>query len=220
MEPRRVRMRGGRAPHRRTAHTAHPPVRGCGVGCAVGGANPTPTGAPITIRGRGRGGPPTAVSRDRATGPHHPSKPAGRLSRYPTRTPPAVLRHVETRIRRPSGRSGPLMAYQSAIRAGRQSDAGPLASAGVPQRRPDSPSWLGRPLGGVERPRRAVRFARLIQRRVRVLGGPSVRAACGGNVNLNWLSRRVVASEQVTPRRSDARGQRTSRRASRWMPQR
>ena len=35
-------MRGVRAPHRRTAHTAHPPVRGCGVGCAVGGANPAP----------------------------------------------------------------------------------------------------------------------------------------------------------------------------------
>jgi hypothetical protein len=31
------------------------------------------------------------------------------------------------------------------------------------------------------RPRRVVRFARLIQRRGRVLGGPAVRAACGGN---------------------------------------
>jgi hypothetical protein len=38
MEPRMARMRGVRAPHRRTAHTAHPPVRGCAVGCAVGGA--------------------------------------------------------------------------------------------------------------------------------------------------------------------------------------
>jgi hypothetical protein len=37
-EPRPASMRGVRAPHRRTAHTAHPPVRGCGVGCAVGGA--------------------------------------------------------------------------------------------------------------------------------------------------------------------------------------
>jgi hypothetical protein len=37
------------------------------------------------------------------------------------------------------------------------------------------------PLGGVERPRRKERFARLIQRCVRVLGGPSVRAASGGN---------------------------------------
>jgi hypothetical protein len=42
MEPRRARMRGVRAPHRRTAHTAHPPIRGCAAGCAVGGANPAP----------------------------------------------------------------------------------------------------------------------------------------------------------------------------------
>jgi hypothetical protein len=31
------------------------------------------------------------------------------------------------------------------------------------------------------RPRRVVRFAPLIDRRVRVLGGPAVHAACGGN---------------------------------------
>ena len=36
------------------------------------------------------------------------------------------------------------------------------------------------PLGGVERPGRKVRFARLIQRPVRDLGGPAVRAASGG----------------------------------------
>jgi hypothetical protein len=42
MEPRMARMRGVRAPHRRTAHTAHPPIRGCAAGCAVGGANPAP----------------------------------------------------------------------------------------------------------------------------------------------------------------------------------
>jgi hypothetical protein len=40
------------------------------------------------------------------------------------------------------------------------------------------------PLGGVERPRRAVRFARLIHRRVRDLGGPPVRAASGGRLSL------------------------------------
>jgi hypothetical protein len=38
------------------------------------------------------------------------------------------------------------------------------------------------PLGGVVRPRRVVRFARLIHRHGRVLSGPSVRAACGGNL--------------------------------------
>jgi hypothetical protein len=32
-----------------------------------------------------------------------------------------------------------------------------------------------------------VRFARLIQRRVRVLGVPSARAAFGGNLSLPWL---------------------------------
>jgi hypothetical protein len=48
------------------------------------------------------------------------------------------------------------------------------------------------PFGGVVRPRRVVRFARLIHRRVRVLGGPSVRAASGGNLSLPWLPHRVV----------------------------
>jgi hypothetical protein len=38
------------------------------------------------------------------------------------------------------------------------------------------------PSGGVERPRRVVRFARLIQRRGRILGVPSARAASGGNL--------------------------------------
>jgi hypothetical protein len=44
----------------------------------------------------------------------------------------------------------------------------------------------------VERPRQAVRFARLIHRRGRVLGGPAVRAAFGGNLSLPWLPRRAV----------------------------
>jgi integrase len=41
-------------------------------------------------------------------------------------------------------------------------------------------SW-SLPLGGVERPGHKVRFVRLIHWPVRVLGGPAVRAACGGN---------------------------------------
>jgi hypothetical protein len=53
-----------------------------------------------------------------------PPSPVG-LSRYPTRTPSVVPGHVPDRIRRPAGRSGPLMACQSAIGAGRPSDAGP-----------------------------------------------------------------------------------------------
>jgi hypothetical protein len=48
------------------------------------------------------------------------------------------------------------------------------------------------PLGGVERPRRVVRFARLIQRPGRVLGGPAVGAAFGGNLSLFWLPPSVI----------------------------
>jgi hypothetical protein len=36
------------------------------------------------------------------------------------------------------------------------------------------------PLGGVKRPRRVVRFARLIERHGRDLGGPAAHAAFGG----------------------------------------
>ena len=56
------------------------------------------------------------------------------------------------------------------------------------------------PLGGVERPRRVVRFARLIHRRVRVLGGPAVGAAFGGHLSLPWLPLTVV--RQIKPPRS------------------
>jgi hypothetical protein len=51
----------------------------------------------------------------------------------------------------------------------------------------------GWPLGGVERALGKVRFARLIHSGVRVLGGPALRAACGGNLSLTWLPRRVVS---------------------------
>jgi hypothetical protein len=49
---------------------------------------------------------------------------------------------------------------------------------------------------GVVRPGRKVRFARSIHRPVRVLGGPAVRAACGGTLSLTWLPRRVVPEGQ------------------------
>jgi hypothetical protein len=42
-----------------------------------------------------------------------------------------------------------------------------------------------------------VRFARLIHRRGRVLGGPAVRAAFGGNLILPWLLRTVVRQPSV-----------------------
>jgi hypothetical protein len=37
-----------------------------------------------------------------------------------------------------------------------------------------------------------MRFAQLIHRPVRILGGPSARAASGGNPSLTWLPRSVV----------------------------
>jgi len=52
------------------------------------------------------------------------------------------------------------------------------------------------PSGGVERPRRKERFARLIQRRGRDLGGPTVRAASGGNLKPARLPPRVVRHDR------------------------
>jgi hypothetical protein len=54
--------------------------------------------------------------------------------------------------------------------------------------------------GDVERPRRAKRFAQLIDRRVRVVGGPAVRAACGDSAGLSWLPGRCHRG----PRRLDS----------------
>jgi hypothetical protein len=113
-EPRRARMRGVRAPHRRTAHTAHPPVRGCGVGCAVGGANPAPPAHRWSPSGGGgwsapHGEPP---QRRRTALSLHASC---ELSRYPTRTPPAVSGHLHTRTRRPARPSGLLTAAHGQV---------------------------------------------------------------------------------------------------------
>ena len=52
---------------------------------------------------------------------------------------------------------------------------------------------VGRPMD------RVVRVARLTHGRVRVLGGPVVRAACGGNLTLAWLPPMVVPQEQRGP---------------------
>jgi hypothetical protein len=57
-------------------------------------------------------------------------------------------------------------------------------------------AWLlvGRSVG-VERPRRMMRSCEM-QRPVRVLGGPVVRAACGGRLSLTWLSLRAGAARK------------------------
>jgi len=61
------------------------------------------------------------------------------------------------------------------------------------------PGWPAR--GGVERPRRVVRFARLMHRRVRAFGRPSAGAAYGGNLSLTWLLLSVVRyAHPVLPR--------------------
>jgi hypothetical protein len=52
--------------------------------------------------------------------------------------------------------------------------------------------WYMAPLGGVERTRRVVRFARLIHRRTRAAGVPLAGAAFGGDLRLTWLPRRVI----------------------------
>jgi len=55
------------------------------------------------------------------------------------------------------------------------------------------------PLGGVERALGKVRFARLIHSGARVLGGPSVRAAGGGNLNLTQWPLRVCSGRPHAP---------------------
>ena len=51
------------------------------------------------------------------------------------------------------------------------------------------------------RPGRKVRFARLMDRPVRDLGGPAVRAAAAGNLSLLWSPRRVVPARPAVMRR-------------------
>jgi hypothetical protein len=46
-----------------------------------------------------------------------------------------------------------------------------------------------------------MRFAQLIHRPVRVLGGPTARAACGGSLSLTWLPRKVVQMSTALLRR-------------------
>jgi hypothetical protein len=86
----------------------------------------------------------------------------------------------------------------------------PTRATRVPPRRLDGGSPLVMPPRGASRPHKPrptgppqgersgqaerMRFARLIQRPVRVLGGPAVRAAFGGNLSLSCLPPRVRGS--------------------------
>jgi len=211
-EPReRGVARGHLAPSgKNPAHPANParPFRGAGSRAGSGGLAATAAARPDVADRRSRGfcggdgraagphraavpgglqgagGPPTAASRDSATGPISPSRLPGAvtlsnenaLSRFrasPDAHPPAC---------------GPERAAQGSTRGslGRTLLPPPdrcrtYGASGVPPHGLDSPfPLLLPPYGGVERPRRVVRLARLIDRRGRVLGGPSVRAASGG----------------------------------------
>jgi hypothetical protein len=110
--------------------------------------------------------PPTGEPR--SSGPWAPATPTSMGTSTPTAFP------------------APQMAYPSV-------PTHPHLSSSVPPGGPVGRKHRGRraPLGGVVRTGRVVRFARLIQRPVRVLGGPSARAAYGGNLSLSWLPRRV-----------------------------
>jgi hypothetical protein len=103
-------MRGVRAPHRRTAHTAHPPVRGCGVGCAVGGANLAPPAHPAPL------GPPrgwSAACGEPRQAPEDRTSPLALLGCHVIqRERPQPFPGLETRTSRPPGRSGLLTGQQ------------------------------------------------------------------------------------------------------------
>jgi hypothetical protein len=132
-----------------------------------------------------------------------------------------LIRRLQVRVlpgaqnRRSAARRSPKSMATTAMRMGTRLDdpdrfviedplVPPRRSWTRPPRPPDSPGTLSQippevtspdkpgPLGGVERPRQAVRFARLIHTTRRHLGGPAVRAACGGNLSLPWLLRTVV----------------------------
>jgi hypothetical protein len=98
-------------------------------------------------------------------------------------------RPLRQRVRQPLRHSLRLRgAYPSPRGSGLSVQVKPLRGASRPQKpRPTGPpqgEWSGRAERCASRD--------LIQRRGRVLGGPSVRAACGGNLSLSWLPLRVV----------------------------
>ena len=74
--------------------------------------------------------------------------------------------------------------------------------------------WLGHDatprqpaaLGGVVRPRRVVRFARLMHRRGRAFWLAFAGAVCGGSVSLPWLPRMVVRYERHAAAQRRAEG--------------
>jgi hypothetical protein len=106
----------------------------------------------------------------------------------------------------------PLVSLTEHIGAGQS----PLRGGRPPPKTPRGvPPWWGQsaakpaadwpPSGGVVRPRRVVRFARLIHRRVRALGVPSARAAFAGisyrpGYHVGWCRMSTVVTATVARR--------------------
>jgi hypothetical protein len=114
-----------------------------------------------------------------------------RLRYGPAMTPdyaPSLLRSFERHLRAENRSDNTIESYLESIR---QAEAFPFGG-------PVGRKNRGRlaPLGGVERALGKVRFARLIHSGARVLGGPAVRAACGGDLILTWWPPRVVRHDQ------------------------
>ena len=174
---------GGLLP-RRTGHPARPEGRWCRLGAMPGGqgrmsGTPPPrssrrrahsclTACPgLRLAGHGRwlgGDAPSARAAPLASSAALPV-----LARVPSWP---GLRPLRWTLRRPLAAAPPS--------SGGRITAGYAPSWGQSAAKP-RPDW---PPRGVERPRRVVRFARLIDRRGRAFGGPAVRAASGGHLSL------------------------------------
>ena len=105
---------------------------------------------------------PAHESDDTAT---RPNFRAATPTSFPTSTPTSFPTHWGC---------VPLASLAERISAGQSPFVGPVGRK--------NRGWLA-PLGGMERALGKVRFARLIHSGARVLGGPLVRTACGGDLS-------------------------------------
>jgi hypothetical protein len=173
------------------------------VGCWI---RRPPKAAPPSRRVR----PPASIALDR----NHGRPPAAGCRSRSVAGGGTRLRRVLLRWQAPQPcRSGPRGTVAEAVDPYASGYASPYASpyAGHPRtpsllggRIPagQTPSWGQSaaktaadwpPYGGVERTGRAVRFAQLMHRPVRILGGPAVRAAFGGNLKPALVATQCVA---------------------------
>jgi hypothetical protein len=180
----------GAVPGRRRPHPARPPSwpRKVGQACRrglgqrselrlltvhepePGRGHPGPHPWPLRAAAGGRGLPLGAGVRPHRQlqdlGPGHPAVLEWTGPLVATSVKPDLLRATLAH----RARLGQVLVIDPLGASGVTATLASTPASGVPSR-----AW-------VVRPRRAARFARLIQRRGRVLGGPAVRAACGGNL--------------------------------------